>query len=679
MKGKPTKERLKNVAKGTSKNSKKLTTNSKKTLETVSDDYKQHTFLGIDGEGSGRRPHVYTYLAYSDESGGFSRDIHKPNTRQALEFLLTIPSGYTVVAFAFGYDLTKILADLPNDKLFQLFRPETREYWSWQAMRRVTKPVRWAGFELNFMAGKFTVKKHRKQTVVWDVFKFFATRFTNALEAWQVETDLEHMKAMKESRSAFDSMSQDEINAYCREECRTLAILAKRLYNAHCEAGLQLKGFYGAGSTGAALLNKLDVKDYRNDGPEEMREELARGFFGGRFENSITGTFKKSVWSYDISSAYPYQCTRLPCLVCGEWRKTTKERIATSARAALIRCEIDTLDTIAWGPFPFRTKKGEITYPHAGTCVVWRDEYLAGKRLYPTDVTFHSAWYLSGECTCGRPYPMADLATVYRERVKLGKEGKGMVLKLGANSVYGKLAQSIGSPQFQSWVWAGMITSGCRAMILDAIGVCKDRHSMLMVATDGIYSAEPLALPKPWDTGTYDLYNHKGKNVPLGGWEEKRYDKGVVCLRPGVYFPVNPTEKELADIRARGLGKSVMAKNWRKAVDALESGKDSVQFPSVQRFVGAVSSVYQTPTGDYRRSDDYGEWIEREIKLSFNPLPKRHEGPVTRDGYKRLVTRNFAGQLTEPYDAALETSEARDLELQTQEILEQPDGDYCYA
>jgi hypothetical protein len=647
------------------------TAQQKKTSSETAD-YKEHTFLGIDGEGSGRRPHVYTYLAYSDESGGFSRDIHKPNTRQALDFLLTIPDGYTVVAFAFGYDLTKILADLPDSHLFHLFRPETREYWSWKAMRRVNKPVRWAGFELDFMAGKFSVKKGRKKVVVWDVFKFFATRFTNALEAWQVETDLEHMKAMKESRSAFDSMSQKEINAYCREECRTLAILASRLYKAHCEAGLQLKGFYGAGSTGAALLNKLDVKDYRNDGPEKMRDELARGFFGGRFENSVVGTFKRPVWSYDISSAYPYQCTRLPCLVCGEWRHTTKERVAINARAALVRCEIDTLDKIAWGPFPFRTKKGEITYPHAGECVVWKDEYLAGKRLYPTDVTFHSAWYLSGECKCGRPYPFTDIAAVYRERVKLGKEGKGMVLKLGANSVYGKLAQSIGAPQFQSWVWAGMITSGCRAMILDAIGACKNRHSMLMVATDGIYSAEPLDLPKPWDTGTYDL------KKPLGGWEEKRYEKGVVCLRPGVYFPVDPTEKELADIRARGLGKAVMAKHWRKAVDALESGKDSVQFPSVQRFIGAVSSVYQTPTGDYRRSEDYGEWIEREIKLSFNPLPKRHLG-ATIDGYKRLVTRNFAGQLTEPYDAALESQEARDLELQTQEILEQPDGDYCYA
>lgn len=121
-----------------------------------------------------------------------------------------------------------------------------------------------------------------------------------------------------------------------------------------------------------------------------------------------------------------------------------------------------------------------------------------------------------------------------------------------------------------------------------------------------------------------------------------------------------------------------MAKNWRKAVNALESGEESVQFPSVQRFVGAVSSVYQTPTGDYRRGDDYGEWVEREIKLSFNPLPKRHYGPEMK-GYKRLVTRNFAGQLTEPYDAALESSEARDLELQTQELLEQPDGDYTLA
>jgi hypothetical protein len=30
-------------------------------------------------------------------------------------------------------------------------------------------------------------------------------------------------------------------------------------------------------------------------------------FFGGRFENSVIGPIQKEIFSYDISSAYPYQ------------------------------------------------------------------------------------------------------------------------------------------------------------------------------------------------------------------------------------------------------------------------------------------------------------------------------------------------------------------------------------
>jgi hypothetical protein len=253
---------------------------------------------------------------------------------------------------------------------------------------------------------------------------------------------------------------------------------------------------------------------------------------------------------------------------------------------------------------------------------------------------------------------------VYRERVKLGKEGKGIVLKLGSNGAYGKLAQSIGTPMFQSWAWAGMITGGCRAQILDMFSLVKDRRSLLQIATDGIQSTERITPPKPWDTGTYDL------TKPLGGWEEKVYD-GMVLLRPGVYFPVDPTPEQLDDIRARGLGKRIMQEHCAKAQRALEKGEEGIQFPSVQRFVGCVSAVYKTPSGEYLRSEDYGEWVEREIKLSFSPLPKRELGKENH-----LLTRNFAGQETTPYDAALISPEAEELRRETIELLEQPDGDY---
>jgi len=85
-----------------------------------------------------------------------------------------------------------------------------------------------------------------------------------------------------------------------------------------------------------------------------------------------------------------------------------------------------------------------------------------------------------------------------------------------------------------------------------------------MLATDGVWSRERLALPSPRDTGTGDL------SKPLGGWEEKSFPEGVFAVRPGIYFPLAPTEEALKEVRARGLGKKVLYEQWPRIVDALE-------------------------------------------------------------------------------------------------------------
>lgn len=626
---------------------------------------KVHHFIGLDGEGVGRRPHEYTFLGAADAKGKVYLQVNTPSTVQAFKALVSLPRNATLVAFSFGYDLTKILADLPNEAIYLLFRPELRQRWHFGQRRIVTDPVRWKGWSLDWCAGRFTVKNQAsgRKAVIWDLFKFFACSFVSALETWQAAPPeaIARIKAMKDQRSEFESLDSKAVNDYCLEECRYLAELAARLYDAHIAAGLQLKGFYGAGSTGAALLRKLDVQGHMNDGPEEMRAALAGAFYGGRFEISRCGVVKGRAWNYDISSAYPYQCTRLPCLSCGHWTEVRTEKKALRCRAAIVKVEVAIDPNEPWGPLPFRSPKGEISYPHSCTTWVWASEYQAAKRLFPDGITFVGAWALSGDCECGRPYPLAAISEVYRERVRLGKEGQGLALKLGANSVYGKFAQSIGTPQFQSWVWAGMITAGCRAQMLDMLGLVTDRSQVLMIATDGIVSRERIDPPKPWDTGTFDL------KKPLGGWEEKPYPKGVVLLRPGVYFPLEPSPEEMAGIRARGIGRRTMVEHYRDAQLAIEQGREGHQFPSVSRFVGAVSGIWLTPSGQYVRSEDYGEWVEREIKLSFSPLPKRENGFKLRD---------YGGFETTPYTPALISPEAAELAREGNELYEQRDGDY---
>lgn len=687
--------------------------------------------IGIDGEGvtrcygckaavdgpqcaacgSEEREHVYTLLAACDETG--ARVWHKANYETGLsiedcfEFLLELPYTDTkCFAYSFNYDLTKWLERLPNKLLYDLCRPENRRYML--DGRAQFRPVLWGPpeepdrYSINMMQTSFTLRRKRgvklrrdgkevpvygEPRIIRDVWKFFQGKFVAALTDWKVGNEKlwERMTAMKDSRSDFASHTPESILAYCLEECLCMAQLVKKLIQAHLDVGLVLKRFDGAGSSAAAMMSQMGIKEHIKEHralqnvPEAMEEPIACGFFGGRFENGWLGPIDGEVWSNDISSAYPYHLCFLPCLLHGSWIKTKSRAEAEHARAALVRYTLKKSGG-AWGPFPFRLATGSIVFPEvSGGGWIWQDEYFAGEKHFQ-DVKFKEAWVYDCVCDCK---PFSRIPEFYRERLRIGKEGPGIVIKLGCNSCYGKLAQSLGGMgPFTSWIWAGLITSGCRAQVLDAMGLHRDRSNLLMVATDGIISRERLALATPRDTGTWDCVDDKGKlaGKPLGGWEEKLLPRGVFLARPGIYFPVNPTKEEIKQVRARGVGRAVVLEHHARIVatyhEALRTGTLStakVKVDNLSRFLGAKSSITKS-TAAYNRSESYGKWLSRPVEMGFDPLPKR-EG-VGKHG--ELGLRSFPGMTSKPYKRGLFSEEARELKLLTEEANEQPDGgDYC--
>jgi len=637
-------------------------------------------YVGVDGEGQGRRYHRYVLLGACTRDGR-AWTLENPNgigTVEALDFLLNLPvpsRRCKIFSYSFNYDLTKFLQDVDNESLYKLFRPELRQRHGVDA-RKGPWPVRWKGYLLNLQGTKFTVSKGKRRIVVWDLFKFYQSKFVSALESWNVGTPeaREHMKHMKDKREDFDKESPDAVKTYCLQECQYMAELGYRLVKAHEDAGLELKSFYGAGSSGKAILQCMGIRSQIKLPPEEMREAVAAAFFGGRFENSVIGRIHSRVFNRDISSAYPYHITFLPCLVHGTWERTTDRRRVDGR--SLVRYSLEySPKTTAWAPFPFRTKDGSICFPNgSGGGWVWGEEYLAGERAYP-GVVFHEAWVYCQNCDC---QPFARMPHYYRERCRIGKEGAGIVLKLGPNSVYGALAQSVGNPIFQSWIWAGMTTSGCRAQSLDLISSHHDRSAVLMVATDGIMSLEDVAAPKPKDTGTWNCNTGDGKAKPLGGWERDVIPQGIFLARPGIYFPLEPTEKDIKKVKGRGIGKATALENWRKIVEAWEKGDKTVHVANVSRFCGAKTSISHSSKG-YRRAQgtgsepSYGQWISRSVEMSFDPMPKRE--CVNADG-QTLKLRTMPKDLTSvPYGKAIRSQESRLLAEAEQEMIEQPDPD----
>jgi hypothetical protein len=692
---------------------------------------RSHTFIGIDGEGQTVRPsdrahigdHRYVFLAAADERGAHwhCEDDLGLSTETCLDFLLNkVPTDGTLLfAYSFNYDLTKILKDLPDEKLYLLFRPEERMEVVWRYGRKSleARPVRWRGYKLNLQSVKFTLSAEwtKTEVVLWDLFKFFQSKFVSAIKDWKVGDAALHdrMQKMKDKRAEFDSLPKEQVHAYCFEECVCMAQLARKLVDAHAAAGLELKSFYGAGSSASAMLGEMGIKKQIRPAPKAMRDALSRSFFGGRFENSVIGTIRGSVYNYDISSAYPYQITFLPCLMHGAWEYTRKRTDLEGVRTAFVRYAMGPAPRDpkfqSWGPFPFRTSDGSISFPiESGGGWVGLDEYIAGERLFP-HVFFQEAWIYKCDCDC---QPFARIPEFYKERIRIGKEGPGIVLKLGYNACYGKLAQSVGSRAFSSWIWASLITSGTRAQILELLGLHADWSNLLMIATDGVYTRERLTTPLPRETGTWDLPCPDGRaRKPLGGWEEKRIDKGVFVARPGIYFPMMPTAKELKDVRGRGVGKSVVLENWARIVEHWERHHldPTPERPrgvpcivsNVSRFCGAKSSVGRSVRAAYNNGEidwaygrasgigecaagckhagcghvpSYGQWIMRPVEMSFDPMPKRER---LRDDGLTLQIRSFPLTLQSwPYKKALVSEEAAELIAAKEELLEQPDGDF---
>jgi hypothetical protein len=684
-------------------------------------------FLGIDGEGQGRENHTYVYLAAAGDGGGFCYAASSPSweaawndtekrfepgvkglsTVECLDFILRLPSKARIFAYAFNYDLTKILTDCDDKTLYFLFRPELRPG---KGKRKALgpEPIWWHpsgdhrrkdAYRLNMVGTKFVVAHLGTKRTIWDVFKFYQSKFVGALKDWKVGSEemRAHMTHMKDKRADFDRESPGKVKAYCLEECRYMAELARKLCAAHEQVQLPLKTFYGAGSSAGAMLGVMGIRKQLRKPPSTdagLKHAIACAFFGGRFENSVIGPVEGQVWNYDISSAYPYHITFLPCLLHGYWIHTTDPSVMRRGKTAIVRYELGPNRDVSgqpyddWGPLPFRDEEGCISFPiESGGGWVYKKEFLEAQKTF-AHVQFCEAWVYLSSCECR---PFARIPEYYAERCRIGKEGPGIVLKLGCNSCYGKLAQSIGSAQFNNWVWAGMITSGCRAQILHMMRLHEKRSDLLMIATDGIYTRQRLTPPTPKDTGT----GHTGK--PLGGWEEQSVKQGVFMARPGIYFPLNPTTEHLTKIRGRGVGKSVVFENWRTIVDSWTRYRDSrtVRVANVQRFCGAKTSisragdpsglegdwVYNRAKGGTEEHEDgtlhqaprYGNWIVRPVDMSFSPLPKREM--VNLDGLT-LKLRSFPSDATsQPYDNAKKSQENKDLAAFEQEILEQPDAD----
>ena len=349
----------------------------------------------------------------------------------------------------------------------------------------------------------------------------------------------------------------DEIMAYCKLECRYLAMLMTEIREVCATAGILPKQWSGAGWLASALLGKhgvpkrplstKEVGDLAARAPSKMRKPMQprrperdrqfeidanNGYYGGRFEVSRIGAISGPVYEYDLKSAYPAAMLDLPCPLHTQWEHRRRATELAHGELYLAKVSFSHPDGL-WCSLPFRQNR-RLFWPYQGTGWYWSPEIEAAQRHLHADIVPHDLWIARSECSC-RPFDWVQ--ALYEERQRIGSNTRGYPLKLGLNSLYGKMAQRCGRGPYHDTVSAGLITAITRARLTEALGY--DARSVVMLATDAIFSTRPLAL---------DIGNG------LGQWKEKVWPD-LFIAQPGVYW--SPSELKTS-VKSRGAPRSII-------------------------------------------------------------------------------------------------------------------------
>lgn len=545
------------------------------------------TFIAIDGEADDRG----RYVLMCDSTG---RVLHNPEgitSTQAFEWLVQLAGGKReLVCFGLNYDANQWIVDLGERELARL-AAEGRTIWR----------LRW---DLHWTPAKsFEIHDHksRRRVKVCEVFGFFQTSFVNALKTWGFNPPRE-LETMKRRRGRFTAAELQRVTDYCLSECRLLVELMGRLDEA-CQAAdcVPAHNFWiGAGSIASRLLKTQGVKDHhqhdRDLADRQVVEDAILGaYFGGRVELLAQGV-TPHVETRDIRSAYPHAATHLPSLAGAKIKHRKRYRPEIEHAIWRVTWEGQVQNRLA--PFPVRLPGGSICYPASGEGCYHAIEVRTAIELgYQVKVT--EGWELTTHPELDSPFHWIAGLFAHRAELKAKRHPAEKALKLGLNSVYGKLAQGYGNaetgPPFQSYMWAGEITARTRARML-ALAV-KSR-GLLMISTDGLFATHPA--------------NEGTPHPELGSWEPA-YIADLFCGQPGVYHGYDG-EREIVKSRgffAREVNYQDLRETWHR------DGTEGVYHYPSRRFIGLRVALHRN------RLDLWRTWPTEQRSLILEPQRKR--------------------------------------------------------
>lgn len=520
----------------------------------------KRVFVGIDGEGYDHNgTHVYTMLSVGDRTLR-TRGDYDLEWEDVFDFLWECykedteknPQGMSLVyaGFFLKYDFTQWIKGMSSELGMSLFSLEGIKERTDFRNQDYSKPAFYrgrSGWQINFMHGmkRMELSKIDEPGIMYinDCGPLFNESFLKVIEPsrWEegfiTQAEYDVISAGKESRGK-DFQGLKEYNTL---ENDLLARVLTEYDKGFRSAGLNIRSteWYGPGPVAQTWLNSINAPICKGI-PDYIMEAAQESYYAGWMEIYNHGHVK-DVYAYDINSAYPHIIASLPCLDCGFWvNEEQGDYVLLSCYVAGSNDEM--------GPLPKRLgNSGMLTRPKDTIGWYWKSEIEAAEKAGLVESIEIEEAYSYIPIDCGHT-PFAQVADLYTKRLESGKTMRN-VYKVICNSVYGKLAESDG--KYSNWVYASLITSGCRTQILEAIA----SHPMgvqdvVMVATDAVYfRSKHESLPK---------------SNKLGDWKETHWDR-ITLFLPGMYWGECEGSEGLK-VRSRG----VSEKSFRKTIKAID-------------------------------------------------------------------------------------------------------------
>ena len=575
--------------------------------------YLSRPFRAFDGEGVTLDDGSHIYTLFACMYDGKYHSIANANglgTQQIFDFILKHTRTDAInVIYGGSYDFNMWLADFVKEEVWGLYNNQV---------------FHWHGrYKLMWRRGKSfyigTVQPGRRKSeqgvTIYDVASFFQCPFVKACDDYLGKAFYQRKRVAENKmlRSSFTMDDLAEIRKYNRAELVNLIRLMEELRSRLNKVGLRPKRWDGPGAIAAALLQRESIRDAQAWTPPAVARAARYAYAGGRFEVIKCGHVDRPAYEYDVNSAYPAALREVPNLAEGRWEHRKGEG-RSAAGFTLYHVRAEAKYNYVPGPLFRRDPNGTICYPNVVTGWYWKPEIDALKKYADLGwgrYTILETWDFIPSDYSDKPFDFID--RLYTKRLALKREGDGaqVGLKLGLNSLYGKLAQQVGwkpakggfpakYPPFHQLEWAGYVTSYCRAKVLTA--ALENLESVIAFETDALFTSEPLTEIPIGDA--------------LGEWEETEF-VNLSYVQSGLYFG-DTVKGEKRDVtnKTRGIDRGRLSR--ANVLDRLEriDATERVATVDITRFVGAGIALHQN-------WEEWARWKTTTKKIRLEPTGKR--------------------------------------------------------